>query len=68
MSTGARSDELGDDTNFIQFGYWDNLKKGLLAGERLAHDLKRMDGLTWSRTGAVRNHKHISLSYSIQFN
>jgi hypothetical protein len=36
--------ELGThDKAFIQFGYWDGLKKGLLAGERLHHDLKRMD-------------------------
>jgi hypothetical protein len=36
--------ELGlRDSNFIQFGYWDSLKKGLLSGERLHHDLKRMD-------------------------
>ncbi len=36
--------ELGlSDSNFIQFGYWDSLKKGLLSGERLHHDLKRMD-------------------------
>ena len=36
--------ELGlNDSNFIQFGYWDSLKKGLLSGERLYHDLKRMD-------------------------
>ena len=36
--------ELGlRDSSFIQFGYWDNLKKGLLAGERLHHDLKRME-------------------------
>lgn len=32
-----------DDSNFIQFGYWDSLKKGLLAGERLHQDLKRME-------------------------
>ncbi|PIE18637.1 MAG: toxin [Proteobacteria bacterium] len=31
------------DRSFIQFGYWDGLKKGLLAGERLHHDLKRME-------------------------
>lgn len=31
------------DRRFIQFGYWDSLKKGLLAGERLAHDLQRME-------------------------
>ncbi|MFB3885320.1 MAG: neuraminidase-like domain-containing protein [Thermodesulfobacteriota bacterium] len=36
--------ELGvENTNFIQFGYWDSLKKGLLAGERLHYDLKRME-------------------------
>ena len=36
--------ELGlDNSNFIQFGYWDSLKKGLLAGERLHHDLKRLE-------------------------
>lgn len=36
--------ELGlTDSNFIQFGYWDSLKKGLLAGERLALDLKRLE-------------------------
>jgi hypothetical protein len=36
--------ELGlKDSNFIQFGYWDNLKRGLLAGEKLYHDLKRME-------------------------
>jgi len=32
-----------EDSNYIQFGYWDSLKKGLLAGERLHHDLKRME-------------------------
>jgi len=31
------------DSNFIQFGYWDSLKKGLLSGERLHHDLRRME-------------------------
>jgi len=30
-------------SNFIKFGYWDSLKKGLLAGERLSLDLKRME-------------------------
>jgi Tc toxin complex TcA C-terminal TcB-binding domain len=36
--------ELGlTDSNFIKFGYWDNLKKGLMAGEKLHHDLKRME-------------------------
>ena len=36
--------ELGlTDSRFIQFGYWDSLKKGLLAGERLQLDLRRME-------------------------
>ena len=36
--------ELGiSNTGFIQFGYWDSLKKGLLAGDRLQLDLKRME-------------------------
>ncbi len=36
--------ELGlKESSFIQFGYWDSLKKGLLAGERLTYDLKRME-------------------------
>jgi len=35
--------ELGiQNTSFIQFGYWDSLYKGLLAGETLNHDLRRM--------------------------
>ena len=55
--------ELGlRDSNFIQFGYWDSLKKGLLAGERLSYDLKHMEV-----TYLDKNHreyeivKHISL-------
>lgn len=36
--------ELGTtDTDFIQFGYMDKLRKGLLAGEQLIAALKRMD-------------------------
>ena len=35
--------ELGIlDSSFIKFGYWDSLHKGLLAGETLNHDLRRM--------------------------
>ena len=35
--------ELGiTDSSFVTFGYWDSLKKGLLAGETLSHDLRRM--------------------------
>ncbi|MFX1575290.1 MAG: neuraminidase-like domain-containing protein [Promethearchaeota archaeon] len=38
--------ELGQpssSSSFIQFGYWDNLKKGLLAGEKLYYDLNRLE-------------------------
>lgn len=28
---------------FVQFGHWDGVRKGLLAGEKLALDLRRMD-------------------------
>jgi Tc toxin complex TcA C-terminal TcB-binding domain/Neuraminidase-like domain/Salmonella virulence plasmid 28.1kDa A protein len=36
--------ELGiKDSNYVQFGYWDSLKKGLLSGEKLFEDLKRLE-------------------------
>ena len=36
--------ELGvENGSYIQFGYWDNLKKGLLSGEKLQYDLRRLD-------------------------
>lgn len=51
------------DATFIQFGYWDSLKKGLLAGERLQYDLERMD--TAYLGNNVREYeitKHVSLA------
>lgn len=36
--------ELGlQDSSYINFGYWDSLKKGLLSGEKLQYDLRRLD-------------------------
>jgi len=35
--------DLTNYTSFIQFGYWDSLKKGLLSGERMYQDLKRLE-------------------------
>lgn len=36
--------ELGvTNSNYITFGYWDSLKKGLLSGEQLSLDLKRLE-------------------------
>ena len=38
-----RMPDLSNYTSFVQFGYWDSLKKGLLSGERLYQDLKRLE-------------------------
>jgi hypothetical protein len=36
--------ELGlQDSSYIQFGYWDSLKRGLLSGEKLQYDLRRLE-------------------------
>ena len=36
--------ELGiENTEFVQFGYWNGLRRGLGAGEQLLYDLKRME-------------------------
>jgi hypothetical protein len=49
-------------SNYIQFGYWDSLRKGLLAGERLYLDLKRLETayVDQNRRGYEIT-KHISL-------
>ena len=56
--------ELGiPDTSFIQPTYWDSLKKGLLAGETLALDLKRMDASYYDKNKReFEITKHISLN------
>ena len=35
--------ELGNDDTFIQYGYWDSMKKGLQSADHLLHDIKRME-------------------------
>ncbi|MCK6512828.1 Tc toxin subunit A [Myxococcota bacterium] len=35
--------EVETQEKMVQFGHWDHLKQGLLSGERLAHDLHRME-------------------------
>jgi hypothetical protein len=56
--------ELGiESSNYIQFGYWDNLRKGLLSGEKLYQDLNRLDLAYLEKN--KRDYeitKHISLS------
>jgi hypothetical protein len=40
----AFREELGIlDSDFVKFGYWDEMRRGLLAGERLHNDVKRME-------------------------
>jgi hypothetical protein len=55
--------ELGTDATFIQFGYWDSLKKGLLAGERLQSDLRRMEAAYLDQNvRELEIIKHVSLA------
>jgi hypothetical protein len=58
--------ELGErngSSPYIRFGYWDSLKKGLVAGDQLAHDLKRLEIAQLDKQ--VREYeltKHVSLA------
>jgi peptidoglycan hydrolase-like protein with peptidoglycan-binding domain len=56
--------ERGDAAvTFVQFGYWDSLKKGLLAGDRLANDLRRMESAYLEQNNRdLEITKHISLA------
>ncbi|MDC0721962.1 Tc toxin subunit A-related protein [Nannocystis bainbridge] len=52
-----------DTPEFVQFGHWDNRRQGLLAGERLAHDIRRMEAAFYEHN--VREYeltKRISLA------
>jgi hypothetical protein len=40
---GFRFERCLATSNYIQFGHWDSLKKGLMSGERLYADLKTME-------------------------
>ena len=56
--------ELGlSDSSYIQFGYWDSLKKGLLAGDKLSYDLKRLEAAYYEQNRREYElTKHISLT------
>lgn len=47
---------------FIQFGYWNNAKEGLLSGDKLHHDLKRMEMVYMQRN--KRKHE-VSQTFSL---
>jgi hypothetical protein len=56
--------ELGlQDSSYIQFGYWDSLKKGLLSGEKLQYDLRRLEAAYLEQNRReFELTKHISLT------
>ena len=50
------------DTGLIQFGHWDGLNKGLLAAEKLHHDVRRMEvAYLEQNTRELELTKHVSL-------
>jgi hypothetical protein len=54
--------ELGNDDSYISFGYWDSMKKGLLAADNLIHDIKRMEtGYIDKNKREYEITKHVSL-------
>ncbi len=56
--------ELGlADSSYINFGYWNSLKKGLLAGEQLIYDVRNMEkAYRDQNTREYELTKHICLS------
>lgn len=56
--------ELGlSDSGYVQFGYWDSLKKGLLSGERLLLDLKRLESAYYEQNRREYElTKHVSVA------
>jgi hypothetical protein len=56
--------ELGlQDSSYINFGYWDSLKKGLLSGEKLQYDLRRLEAAYLEKNQReFELTKHISLA------
>lgn len=56
--------EVGvEDSSYIQYGYWDSMKSGLMAGERLQLDLRRLDNAFHDQNRReLECTKHISLA------
>jgi hypothetical protein len=55
--------ELGiADTSYVQFGYWDSLKKGLLAADAMTSDLRQMEAAYFAQNSReLEITKHASL-------
>jgi hypothetical protein len=55
--------ELGTKETYIQFGSWDSLKKGLLSGEKLQYDLRKLENAYLEQNKReFEITKHISLA------
>ncbi|HLP37239.1 neuraminidase-like domain-containing protein [Lacibacter sp.] len=55
--------ELGNDDSFINYGYWDSMKKGLQSADHLLHDIKRMEtGYMDKNKREYEITKHVSLA------
>lgn len=55
--------ELGlRDSSYVQFGYWDSLKKGLRSADRLLYDLRRMEAAYYAQHDRkLELTRHVSL-------
>ena len=52
-----------DDSYYIQFGYWDSLRQGLTASEKLQYDLRRLESAYYTQNvRELELTKHISLA------
>ena len=54
---------LTDDNFYIQFGYWDSLRKGLTTAEKLQYDLRRLESAYYTQNAReLELTRHISLA------
>lgn len=59
----AYQHELGNTDTYLQYGYWNSLKKGLQSADYLYHDLKRMEvGYMDKNKREYELTKHVSLA------
>jgi peptidoglycan hydrolase-like protein with peptidoglycan-binding domain len=50
------------DSSYVQFGYWDSLRKGLTSGDKLLYDLRRLESAYYSQNvRELEITKHASL-------
>ncbi len=54
--------EMGTSQTFVEFGYWDSLRKGLLAGDKIQYDLRRMEMAYFENN---KRHYEITKAFSL---